>query len=114
MNNPELINTIRILRRKAKCGPPFWKAIADELDKSKRKRISVNVSLINRLSKEGDFVAVPGKVLGAGNLGHPVTVAAFSFSSTARRKIEDAKGRIVRLKDLPEMDEEISAIKILK
>ena len=114
MNNTELINTIRILRRKAKNGPPFWKAVADELDKSKRNRISVNVSLINRLSKEGDIVAIPGKVLGSGNLKHPVTVVAFSFSSTARKKIEEAKGRIVRLKDLPEINEDISAIKILK
>jgi ribosomal protein L18E len=39
---------------------------------------------------------------------------AFSFSSTARKKIEEAKGRIVRLKDLPEINEDISAIKILK
>ncbi|MGQ9679697.1 MAG: 50S ribosomal protein L18e [Candidatus Bathyarchaeia archaeon] len=114
MNNPELIKTIKELRRKAKGDAPFWKAIADELDKSKRKRVSINIGVINRHSREGEIIAIPGKVLGSGNLTHPVTVAAFSFSSTARRKIEDVKGRTVKLVDLPEMDPKPSAVRILK
>ena len=38
-------------------------------------------------------MVVPGKVLGAGRIEHPIHIAAFTFSDGARSKILTAKGK---------------------
>lgn len=99
--NPILIRTVRTLRRKAKeFNAPVWRALADQLEKSKHNRFRVNVSRINRYTVEGDYVIVPGKALGSGILDHKVSVAAFTFSDTAKKKIEAAGGECLTLSEL--------------
>jgi large subunit ribosomal protein L18e len=115
VNNPELKKTIIALRKASKKGgPAIWGTLADELDKAKRRRVAVNLSRINRHSEAGNVVAVPGKVLAAGTLKHPVTVAAFSFSEKAREKTELAGGRTLSLTELLTEGIEPSNIRILK
>ena len=97
-----------------KSGQNIWAALAEGLDKPKRRRASVNLSRINRHTQLGDIVAVPGKVLASGALDHPVTVAAHSFSDGARKKITQIEGRAVSLTGLLEEQVEPSKIKILK
>jgi len=93
-SNPELISIRRLLRRKAaELNVPLWRSLAEKLEKSKHRRCVVNISRINRYTREGDTVTVPGKVVGSGSLNHKVCVAAFQFSDTARKKIEEAGGR---------------------
>jgi large subunit ribosomal protein L18e len=114
MLNPEIKNTIKALRSASKKrNEAIWAKLADELDKPKRRRITVNISDINRHSKSGEIVAIPGKVLASGSLGHPVIVAANAFSEMAKKKIEYAEGSAIRLLDLLEGTKP-SAIKILK
>ena len=43
---------------------------------------------------------VPGKVLGAGRIDHPVIVAAFAFSEQAKLKILKAKGKCLTIPEL--------------
>lgn len=114
MNNIELDKTVRALRRESRKGAAIWSALAEDLDRSKRSRVAVNLSIINRHSTEGDVVAIPGKVLGSGSITHPVTVAAFSFSSTAIEKIKKAEGRAIGLKELIMDGTKPSKVKILK
>ena len=115
MTNPELKATIRALRAASRRGgPALWKALADQLDGANRRRPAVNLSRINRYTEAGDVVAVPGKVLASGGLTHPVTVAAFSFSETAREKIVLAEGRALTLLELLEEGTEPSKIRIVK
>lgn len=114
MTSPELTATVRALRKASKKGAALWGALADELDRSRRSRVAVNLSVINRHTGEGDVVAVPGKVLGSGEIAHAVTVAAFSFSETAREKIAHTKGKALSLTELIDGGMEPSKIKILK
>lgn len=112
--NPELTSTIRELKKRARGEEVgLWEALAEGLDKAKRMRTAVNLSRLNRNTAEGEVVAVPGKVLGAGGLSHPLTVAAFSFSETARRKISLAKGRALSLKELLDSGIPPSKIRIM-
>ncbi|MFB0543149.1 MAG: 50S ribosomal protein L18e [Candidatus Bathyarchaeia archaeon] len=112
--NPELISTIRELKKRARSeGVGLWDALAEGLDKAKRGRVAVNLSRLNRNTVEGEVVAVPGKVLGSGELSHPLTVAAFSFSETARRKISLVDGRSISLKELVDSGIPPSKIKIM-
>ena len=115
MMNPQLKETIRTLRDASrKRDQKIWAAVAEGLDKPKRSRVSVNLSRINRHTQPGDVVAVPGKVLSSGELDHPVTVAAYSFSEGARKKIAQTEGRAVPLTSLLEEQVDPSKIRILK
>ena len=77
-----------------------WRSLAQHLSSSKRSRTAVNVSRLNRYTQEGETIAVPGKVLGAGTAKHPLTVAAFAFSDKAQSKIQNAKGTCLSIRDL--------------
>ena len=92
--NPELIELIRFLKKQSRENKAnIWLDIAERLAKPKRKRIAVNISHLNRCTQKNEMVVVPGKVLGAGEMGHPVTVAAFAFSEKAKEKIKARRGR---------------------
>ena len=112
--NIVLRKTVRTLRKYAKDNDaPIWRTVAEALEKPTRKRITVNVSKINRHTNEGDVVVVPGKVLGAGRIDHAVTVAALSFSEQAIRKIKEAGGRVLNILELVEENKKGSNIKII-
>jgi large subunit ribosomal protein L18e len=115
MKNSTLIDTIKTLEKASKeSDKALWKALAKELDKPKRVRVSVNLSRIDRYTEEGAVVAVPGKVLAAGNLSKSVKIAAFNFSEGAVEKIKAAKGEYMSLEELLASGIEPSQIKIMK
>ena len=60
----------------------------------------VNIARINKYAPEGSTVVVPGKVLAIGDLDHKVNVAAWSFSENARRKIQEAGGRVLTIREI--------------
>lgn len=95
------MNTQRIslVNEARKQQSPFWQRIADELEKSSRSRREVNLSRIARASSEGETVVIPGKVLGSGEMPHKATVVAFTFSSSALRKLKEAKCESIQLAD---------------
>ena len=78
----------------------LWKRVALDLEKPTRKRRAVNLSRINRHSKENETVVVPGKVLGSGVLDHKLTIAAYQFSQGALDKISEMGARVVPLGEL--------------
>lgn len=73
----------------------FWRRIIEEAEKPRRRRRVVNLYELDRLTNSGDVVYVVGKVLGVGELSHPLTISAFSFSKTAYAKIKKAGGTIL-------------------
>jgi len=112
--NPELINLIRSLKKKSRESEArIWRDIADFLSRSRRRRIAVNVSRLNRYTKKGETVAVPGKVLAAGKIDHPIKVAAFTFSQPAQTKILKAKGKCLSLFDLMKKNPKGTDVKII-
>lgn len=113
--NPEILRNIRLLRARGRSEKaPIWKALASHLVKPKRARAVVNVGEIDRYTNKGDTVVVPGRVLGLGFLSHPVTVSALQFSSTARVKIMEAKGKCISIEELVELNPKGSGVKIMK
>ncbi len=91
----------------------FWKAIALELERPTRQRRVVNLSKIDRFTSEGDFIVVPGKVLSAGELTHPLTIAAWKFSGSAKEKIEGKKAKGMTLAELLKSDIKGKKIRIM-
>jgi large subunit ribosomal protein L18e len=106
---------IRYLRKKSnEEGVNVWKDIAWRLERPRRQRAEVNISKINRYTKEGDVVIVPGSVLGAGKLEHKVTVAAWKVSETARKKIVEAGGEVLTIEELIERNPKGSGVTIME
>lgn len=91
----------------------IWRAVADRLSCSRQRGIAVNVSRLNRYTKEGETVVVPGKVLGTGKMDHPIHVAAFAFSEQGRRKILKAKGKCMSILKLTERNPKGTNVKII-
>ncbi len=102
-SNDELVALLTSLRKASKKeGAPIWGDLAKRLQRPSRSWAEVNLSRIARVAPKGSTVVVAGKVLGAGALSHPVTVAAFSFSGSARAKISAAGGEAMSIGQLME------------
>lgn len=98
IGNPIMDNLLYTLRRAhKKSKASLWKDVMERLMKPRSKRPSVNVAKIARLTKEGDKVVVPGKVLGDGEIAHKAIVGAYDYSSKASEKIRRAGGEALSL-----------------
>ena len=102
-----------MLKVAAKNDAPIWKDIAERLAKPRRLYAEVNVSKIDKYAKEGEYIVVPGKVLGGGKISKVVKVAALSFSESARRKIEEAGGVCMSIFELLKENPSGSNVRIM-
>lgn len=93
-------NRVSLIAEAKQKQTPFWNRVADDLAKSNRQRRIVNLSRIDRTTKEGEVVIVPGKVLGDGPMTHKVTIAAYSFSASALTKLKEAKCTVMSIEEL--------------
>jgi len=113
--NPRIPALISVLKDTARENDaPIWRDMAMRLEKPSRIYAEVNLSKINRHAAENDLVLVPGKVLGAGALGHAVTVAALTFSTTAVDKITNAGGKCMTIEQILEENPAGSGIRIMQ
>lgn len=114
-SNPELLTVIGFLKKKARENDaPIWRDVAERLSSSRRRRVSVNLSLLNRYTKAKETVVVPGKVLGAGRLEHSISVAAFAFSNQAKSKISRARGKSLSIPELLKANPKGSNVRIME
>jgi len=112
--NSYLRQLIEDLRKKSfELNAPIWKTIAKKLEKSRRKRIEVNLSDIERNTKENDTVIVPGTVLASGELTKPVKIAAWRFSESTRKKIKKSKSECLTIEELVKKNPKGSGVKII-
>jgi large subunit ribosomal protein L18e len=113
--NPRIPSLIAVLKDSARENEaPIWRDVAKRLETPGRNYAEVNLSKINRYTAENELVMVPGKVLGAGVLGHAVTVAALGFSATAVDKITNAGGKCMTIEQALEENPAGSGIRIMK
>jgi len=99
--NEELKSLLADLKARGhKDKSPLLLRLAKDLGKSTRNRRIVNLSKINRYTKDGETVVVPGKVLAAGELDHTVTIAAWKFSAQAIDKIQKSNSKAMQITEL--------------
>ncbi|MFP4169996.1 MAG: 50S ribosomal protein L18e [Methanomassiliicoccales archaeon] len=112
-SDPNLLELILELKRETReGGAAVWRDIAKRLEKPRRNWAEVNLSRLDRYADEGDVVVVPGKVLGAGKLSKSLTVAAYGFSGSASRKIEEAGGKNLTIQQLVQESPDGSGVRI--
>lgn len=113
--NPRVLQLISELKAKSReQNVGIWRDIAERLEKPSRHYAEINLSKINRYSTENETIIVPGKVLGTGNIDHPVTVAALNFSATAEELIGTANGKCMYIEQLMKTNPAGKGIRILK
>lgn len=99
--NPNLQELIvRLKKAAAENKTPLWRRVALDLERPTRMRRVVNLSRINRFTKEGELVLVPGKVLGSGQLNHKLTIAAWCISGQALERVREVKGEFLTIDEL--------------
>ena len=113
-SNMELVKLIALLKKQSnEQGVKLWKRIASDLEKPTRNRREVNLFRIDRHTKENEMIIVPGKVLGTGDLGHKLTVAAFNFSESALNKIKEAKGECITIEEMMQKNPKAQKLRII-
>jgi large subunit ribosomal protein L18e len=108
-SNSKLMETI-LTGKKNKA----WNEIAGILSGPRRNKICVNLEEIDKNSKEGEIILVPGKVLSQGQITKKLKVIAFNFSEKAREKLLSAKCQVSYIVDEIKSNPSAKGIKILK
>ena len=85
--NPAKIATVNTLRKTN----PFWANVALILAKPRRQAVVVSLEKLDKKTKDGEIIVVPGKVLSTGDLTKKITLGAFAFSEKAKGKAKNAK-----------------------
>jgi large subunit ribosomal protein L18e len=112
--NPNLVDLIRRLKDAGRINEaPVWRDIAARLEGPQSNWAEVNVGKLNRYADENDVVVVPGKLLGAGEIGKKLTVAAYRSSGQAKDKVEKAGGMSMSIDELMAKNPKGSKVKIM-
>lgn len=107
--NPEMVETIRAAKKKEK-----WLKIARILSGPRRKMPNLNLTEINKDSKEGDTVVVPGKVLSQGEINKKIKVVALGFSEKAREKLMKSKSDPTTILEEIKKNPDAKGVKMLR
>ncbi|MBI5223689.1 50S ribosomal protein L18e [Candidatus Micrarchaeota archaeon] len=103
-----------LLNKLSKNQKPIWAKVASELQKPRRSKIEVNLDKIEKFASANSVILVPGKVLGSGLLTKKVTIAAFSFSESAKKLIGQAGGKVVTIDSILESNPNGTDVLLLK
>jgi large subunit ribosomal protein L18e len=91
-----------------------WVGIAGILSGPRRNRICINLEEINKESKAGETIVVPGKILSQGDIDKKVKVVAFNFSEKAREKLLSAKCEVSYILNEIKSNPSAKGVKIIK
>ena len=101
MVNQVVLHMVKDLKQASKKNEAaIWSKLADLALKPSSTKCTVNLTRINKITKENDVLFVPGKVLGTGNMSHKITLSSFSMSTTAANKIIQSGGNIMVYSDM--------------
>ncbi|QQG49350.1 MAG: 50S ribosomal protein L18e [archaeon] len=113
--NPLLRYASVMLERAAKeQKAPIWGVASRLLSGPTENRVAINLGRLSRIAAQDGALFVPGKVLGFGSIDKKVVVGAFSFSSSAKSKIESAGGTALTVEQFIKKYPKGSGVKLVK
>jgi len=107
--NSSLVETIQLALKNKN-----WEKIAKILSSSTRNYSSINLSEIEKQTKAGDTVVIPGKVLSLGDLTKKVRICALSISKTAEEKLKSSKSEFVYISEEIKKNPKAEGLKVLR
>jgi large subunit ribosomal protein L18e len=93
---------------------PIWGVASKLLSGPTINEVEVNLGRISRIAADGQALFVPGKVLGSGLIDKKVIVGAFSFSKSAKSKIEASGGSALTVEQFLKKYPDGSGVKLVK
>ncbi|MEM0149535.1 MAG: 50S ribosomal protein L18e [Candidatus Micrarchaeaceae archaeon] len=78
----------------------IWESARRSLSVPARSRASINIYKLNKYTKQGDAVIVPGKVLSMGSMDHSITIAALEYSAQALGKLKASNCTIMGIGEI--------------
>jgi ribosomal protein L18E len=103
---PEASSTLKLIafleKTARKNDARVWGACAERLRARARARSELNLARLDRITKEGEVVAFPGKLLAQGEVKHSLVIGYFRASRTALLKLKKSKCEAVPLAKLAE------------
>jgi large subunit ribosomal protein L18e len=107
--SPELETTItEALKHKP------WHQVAKILSGPTRYFSKVNLKEIDKQSKAGDTIIIPGKVLSSGDLTKQLTLVALSISKQAQDKLKDSKSKFNTIAEEIKSNSKAEGVKLIK
>lgn len=91
----------------------IWRDVSEILGKPSRKMHEINLFRLNKITKDNDIIVIPGKILGAGQIDHKLTIGAYKISQLAREKLAKAKCQVLTIKELLEKYPTGSGVRII-
>jgi len=107
--NKELVETIIVAKKNDN-----WREIAEILSGPRKNRKNINLEEIDKKSKEGETIVIPGKVLSQGKIEKKLKIIALNFSEKAKEKLLKAKCEVSSIFEEIKKNPEAKGIKILK
>ena len=106
------IQTIILLKELRKTKSPAWKRVKELLERPTRKRAEITVKRLGQIAKDGETLAVAGKVMGSGKTGK-FTVGAFAFTKGAEKSLKENGCKMMSLNALVKANPKGSKIRII-
>ncbi|MGC9133032.1 MAG: 50S ribosomal protein L18e [Nanopusillaceae archaeon] len=91
----------------------IWIYVAELLNKPTRKRIEVNLGKLQKYTKDGDVIVIPGKLLASGILNKKITIAVWRYSQSAKEKVEKVGSKIISIEELVKANPKGTNVKII-
>ncbi len=107
--NTELVKTIFAAKKS-----DGWFKIAGILSGPRRKRVNINLEELNKKSKEGESIVIPGKVLSQGEINKKIKVVALNFSERAKDKLLKAGCGVSSIFEEIKTNPNAKGVKVLK
>src|SRR6056297_17707 len=91
----------------------IWRDVSDYLMAPKKNRVNIKLYRLNKNTKDGETVVIPGKVLANGDLDHKLTIACYNLSKSAYEKIKSSGSERITIEELYERNPSGSNVKII-
>ncbi len=99
---PSNVQKRALARKLWKTQRPIWRVVSDKLMAPEKNRVEKNVGAISKVTRDGDVIIVPGKILAHGELTKKITVACYAISVSARKKLSTSGSELLTIEELVE------------
>jgi len=89
-------------------------SVAEIISYPRRKRINMNLDKIDKETKAGESIIIPGKVLSQGEISKKIKIVALGFSENAKEKLLKHGCEISTIKEEIKKNPNANGLKILK
>lgn len=108
-SNPEIAQAILLAKQNK-----AWFEVAKVLSGPTKRYSSINLDDLEKQSKAGDVVIVPGKVLGIGELSKKIKICSLGLSESAQEKIKASKSETSSILEEIKKNPKAEGVKLIR